>query len=120
MLPAPNPNSLGTAGITVSYIGAINATGGVAGYTWTVNGAAVPTNGSSLGLTDGLSVSNSGGSASLSVGGTPTATGTVSFTASVKDSTGTVAGPFTYTITVSNVYTVGGSITRESVAAAPV
>lgn len=109
-LPAPNPSSLGTAGITVSYIGAINATGGIAGYTWTVNGNPVPTNGTSLSLTDGLSVSNSGGSASLSVGGTPTATGTVSFTASVKDSTGTVAGPFTYTIAVSNVYTVGGLI----------
>lgn len=109
-LPAPNPSSLGTAGITLSYIGAVNATGGIAGYTWTVNGTSVPTNGSSLGLTDSLSVSNSGGSASLSVGGTPTATGSVSFTASVKDSTGAVAGPFTYTIAVSNVYTVGGSI----------
>jgi hypothetical protein len=110
MLPAPNPNSLGTAGITVTYIGAINATGGIGGYTWTVNGNAVPTNGTAVSLTDGLSVSNSGGSASLSVGGTPTATGTVSFTASVKDSTNTVAGPYTYTIAVSNVYTVGGLI----------
>ena len=110
MLPAPNPSSLGNAGITVTYIGAINATGGIGGFTWTVNGTAVPTNGTSLSLTDGLNVSNSGGSASLSVGGTPTATGTVSFTASVKDSTGTVAGPFTYTIAVSNVYTVGGLI----------
>jgi hypothetical protein len=109
-LPAPNPSSLGTAGITLSYIGAVNATGGIAGYTWTVNGTPVPTNGSSLSLTDSLSVSNSGGSASLSAGGTPTATGSVSFTASVKDSTGAVAGPFTYTIAVSNVYTVGGSI----------
>ncbi len=112
-LPAPNPSSLGTAGITLAYSGAINATGGIAGYTWTVNSSPVPTNGSSVALSDGLSVSNSGGSSSLSVSGTPAATGTVSFAASVRDSTGTVAGPFTYTIAVSDVYTVGGSINTK-------
>ena len=113
-LPTPNPSSLRSAGINLSYSGAINATGGIGGYTWTVNGNAVPTNGSSISLSDGLSVSNTGGSSSLSVSGTPTSTGTVTFTASVKDSTGSVSGPLTYSINVSNVYTVGGAINSKA------
>ena len=109
-LPAPSPASLVLAAINAPYSGSINATGGTAGYTWTVNGTAVPTNGTSLGITDGLAVSNAGGSASLSVTGVPTSTGTVTFTASIKDSIGNTAGPFTYSIVVSNVYNVGGNI----------
>ena len=37
----------------------------------------------------------------MSIGGTPTSTGTIYFTVSVTDSTGTSTGPYTYTITVS-------------------
>ena len=111
-LPSPNPASLGSAAVNTVYSGSISASGGISGYTWTVNGGAVPTNGTSVGLPDGLSVSNSGG-ATLSVSGTPTATGTVTFTASIKDSAGTVAGPATYAINVNNFFTVGGQINSQ-------
>ena len=108
-LPAPNPASLGTAGINLAYSGSIYATGGVAGYTWTVNGTTVPSNGTPVALTDGISVTNNGG-ATLFLSGTPTATGTVSFTAAVRDSTGATAGPITYALGVSNTYSVGGGV----------
>ena len=110
VLPTPNPGSLPSATINASYNGVINATGGSPGYTWTVNGSPVPTNGSTSSLSNGLSVSNSGGSSGLSVTGTPTAVGTVSFTASVQDSAGTTVGPLTYTVSVSSGYTVSGQI----------
>jgi len=100
-LPTPNPTSLGPATTNLLYSGAINASGGVAPFTFAVNGTAVPTSGSAVGLADGLNVTNTGGN-TLSVGGTPTAAQTVSFTVTVKDTTGSTAGPFTYTITVSN------------------
>ena len=112
-LPVPNPTSLGAGTITVPYSGTISATGGIPGYAWTVNGSTVPTNGGSVGLVDNLSVTNSGGGTTISVSGTPNATGTVSFTASVKDSTGTVAGPFTYTVAIGNFFTVGGQINSQ-------
>ena len=108
-LPAPNPASLPAATDNISYSGAITVAGGVAGYTWTVNGAAVPTNSTPVALAggQGLSVS-SDGSATLSVSGTPTANGTVSFTAAVKDSGGASVGPNTYTIGV--FYAVKGTV----------
>lgn len=112
-LPAPNPASLGPAGIGANYIGTINAIGGVPGYTWTVNSSPVPSDGSTLGLSSGLSVSNSGGSNSLSVTGTPNALGTVTFSATVQDSAGTIVGPLTYTVNVSNLYAVGGQINSK-------
>ena len=108
-LPAPTPSSLGTAGINLAYNGSINATGGTGGYTWTVNNVSVPTNGSAVALSDGLSVTNNG-SATLVVSGTPTATGSVPLVAAVKDSTNATAGPIAYNLTVSNVYTVGGGV----------
>jgi hypothetical protein len=112
-LPAPNPASLGPANINLTYAGTIVVAGGTPGYTWTVNGNAVPTSGSTVALSDGLSVSNSGGGAALSVSGQPTAVGTVTFTASVKDSNGNVVGPLTYTIQVTNLFTVGGQINSQ-------
>jgi hypothetical protein len=94
-LPATNPASLpANATINAAYSGTITATGGSgSGYTWTVSG-----------LSDGLTSSNSGGT--LTISGTPTATGTVTFTAQVKDSSGSSAGPITYTITVNSVLTL--------------
>ncbi|HUV70830.1 MAG TPA: putative Ig domain-containing protein [Terracidiphilus sp.] len=112
-LPTPNPSSLPSATNGQLYSGAINATGGASPYVWTVNGSAVPTNGSTVALASGLglSVSNTGGN-SLSVGGTPTGTGTVTFTASIKDNLGTVVGPNTYTVAVNSAGSqVSGQIT---------
>jgi len=108
-LPNPNPSSLGSATTNASYSGSISATGGVPPYTWTVNSTAVPTIGTQVSLSNGLYVTNTG-TGLLSVGGTPTTTSTVTFTASVKDSTNATAGPFTYTVAVSTTYTVNGNI----------
>ena len=99
-LPAPNPSSLPSATAEVPYAGAINAVGGVAGYTWSINGVGVPTNGAHLNLTDGLYVTNTGGN-TLSVGGTPTDPATVNLiNVQVRDSLGAVASN-TYAITVN-------------------
>ena len=94
-LPATDPPSL-PANISTNapYSGTITATGGSgSGYIWTVNG-----------LSDGLTSSNSGGT--LTISGTPTTASTVTFTVSVKDSSGSSAGPITYTITVNSVLTL--------------
>jgi hypothetical protein len=101
-LAAPNPTSLGSATIGVSYTGYISASGGVSPYTWTVNSTSVPTNGTLVSLGQ-LSASNTGGD-KLTISGTPSPLLpiTVTFTASVKDSAGNTAGPYTYTIYVSN------------------
>jgi hypothetical protein len=108
-LPAPNPASLPVATDNVSYSGAITASGGVAGYTWTVNGAAVPTNSTPVTLAGGLGLSvSSDGSATLSVSGTPSGNGTVSFTAAVQDGGGASAGPNSYTVAV--LYAVKGTV----------
>jgi hypothetical protein len=111
-LPAPNPATLGPATITASYTGSIVASGGLSGFTWTVNGIPVPTNSSLVALSDGLSVSSNGGTA-LTVSGTPTSTGTVTFSASVKDSTGTIAGPYNYTVSVFPYYVIGGIVNSQ-------
>ena len=72
-LPATNPSSLPSATITQSYGGAINASGGVGPYAWSINGTAVTSSGLSLG--NGLTAYNTGGN-TLSINGTPSATGT--------------------------------------------
>lgn len=110
-LPAANPATLPAATTNTSYTGTIVASGGTAGYTWTVNGTAVPSSGSAVTLSSGLglSVSNDG-SATLSVSGTPNANGTVSFTAEVQDSTGATAGPLTYTVNAAPGFTVNGQV----------
>ena len=113
-LSLPPAGPLATATVNQSYFGAINASGGVGpSYTFTVNGATVPTNGTAVDLGNGsLAVSNTGGN-TLSIGGTPTSVGTVSFTVSVTDSAPTTVGPYTYTIAVVNpaaAYTVSGTV----------
>ncbi|MDR3726304.1 MAG: putative Ig domain-containing protein [Terracidiphilus sp.] len=93
-LPTPNPSSLPSATNGQSYSGAINATGGASPYTWTVNGT--PGNGP-VNLGNGtLAASNSSGN-TLSISGMPSSTGSVSFTAAIKDNLNT---------TVSNTYTI--------------
>ena len=109
-LPTPNPSSLPAAIVGQAYTGAINATGGVAPYVWTVNSTPVPTNGSAVSLTNGLSVTNTGGN-TLAVGGTPSSSGSVTIAASIKDNLNTVAGPNTYSVTVNpSGYQVTGNI----------
>ncbi|MGB6974974.1 MAG: putative Ig domain-containing protein [Terracidiphilus sp.] len=94
-LPAPNPGSLGSAAVSLTYNGTIVASGGSgSGYTFTVTGLPA----------DGLSSTSSGGT--LTISGTPTGAQTVTFTASVKDSLGNTAGPFTYTIVVYSAVTL--------------
>jgi len=100
ILPTPNPTSLPSATVNQAYSGAINATGGASPYTWTVNAVPVPTNGTAVTVSNGLSVSNMGGN-TLTVAGTPTSTGTVTMATSVKDNLGTVAGPTIYTVAVN-------------------
>ncbi len=100
ILPSPNPGSLGTATVSEAYSGSISASGGVAPYTWKINGVTVT--GSGVALTDSLTAYNTGGDA-LSLSGTPTSTGTVTLTnVTVTDSTSATAGPFTYTVTVNS------------------
>jgi hypothetical protein len=98
-LPTPNPSSLSAAVLNTSYTGSVIATGGVSAYTWTVGSTAVPTNGTLVALSNGLSASNKG-TATLSITGTPTTTTAVSFTAKVKDSVGNTVTQ-TYTIAVN-------------------
>jgi hypothetical protein len=100
-LTLPPAGSVGTDVVGQNFSGAINASGGVGpNYTFTVNGTAVPTDGTQVSLGDGLFAFNTGGN-TLSLTGTPTSPATVSFTVSVTDSGSDTAGPFTYTITVS-------------------
>jgi hypothetical protein len=100
-LPSPNPQSLGSGVVGSAYGGAINASGGIPGYTFTLNGTAVPTNGSLVAISNGLSASNTSGN-TLQISGTPTSATTVTFQVSVKDSVNTTAGPITYSINLVN------------------
>ncbi len=99
-LPATNPPS---ATVNQSYSATITATGGLGpNYTWTVNGSAVPTNGTSVSIGTGLSISNTGNNM-LSISGTPTAVGPVAFNASVKDNTTSLSsGTQSYTVQVNS------------------
>ena len=102
-LPATNPSSLPSATITQSYGGAINASGGVGPYAWSINGTAVTSSGLSLG--NGLTAYNTGGN-TLSINGTPSATGTVALTnVKVTDSLNSTDTK-SYSITVSPVSTI--------------
>lgn len=101
-LPNPNPSSLPSATVNQSYSGQINSAGGVGpNYTWTVNSVAIPTNGTSVAESDGISVSSTGGP-TLFVSGTPTSTGSVPLSVSVTDSASHTAGPDAYTVAVNS------------------
>lgn len=94
--------TLSAATVSQSYSSNITATGGAGpNYTWTVNGGAVPTNGSTVSVGSGLTVSNTGNNV-LSVGGTPTTSGTVNFNAQVKDTTTNLTSNMqNYSVTVN-------------------
>ena len=101
-LTLPPAGSVGSVVAGQNFSGAINASGGVPNYTFTVNGSTVPTDGTQVSLGDNLFVWNNGGGNTLSIGGTPNSIQTVSFTVSVTDSASSTAGPFTYTISVTS------------------
>jgi hypothetical protein len=90
----PAAGSLPYAAIGQAYVQTLTVSGGSGNYTWTVTGQS-----------DGLNTSSNG--ATLTVSGTPTATGTVSLNVSVKDTTtGLTSGPSTYTVAVYNPITL--------------
>ena len=104
--------ALPQATLNVAYSATISASGGSgSGYVFTVNGTPIPTTGASVAISDGISVSNTGG-LTLSISGTPTTTGTVTLSnVTVKDGAGDTAGPDTYTIAVpAPGYSVSGQI----------
>jgi hypothetical protein len=101
-LTLPASGALNGATTNQVYSGAVNASGGSgSGYVFTVNGTQIPTTGALVAISDSISVSNTGGN-TLSIGGTPTTTGTVTLTnVTVKDGANDTAGPDTYTIAVN-------------------
>ena len=104
----PTPLTLQASGAllgattNLGYNGGISASGGSgSGYVFAVNGTPIPTTGSAVLISDGISVSNLGGTM-LTISGTPTLTQTVTLTSvTVKDGAGDTAGPDTYTIAVN-------------------
>ncbi|HEV2322459.1 MAG TPA: putative Ig domain-containing protein, partial [Terracidiphilus sp.] len=108
-LPNPNPSSLPSATVSQTYTGSISASGGVSPYTWSINGTSVPSDGTQVTISNGLYVYDTGGS-TLSVGGTPTSTGTVDLTnVKVVDAASSNASQ-SYTITVNNTQNLSGQI----------
>ncbi|MFZ3265575.1 MAG: putative Ig domain-containing protein [Terriglobales bacterium] len=100
-LTLPAAGNVGNATVGQSWNGAINASGGTGpNYSFTVNGNPVPTDGTQVSLGNNLFAWNTGGN-TLSLGGTPTSPGPVSFTVAVTDSASVTTGPYTYTITVN-------------------
>ena len=95
VLPSSIPATLpSVATFNAPFSGTVVASGGSGNFTWTITGQA-----------NGLSTSSNGGT--LTVGGTPTATGVVSLNVSVKDTTtGLTSGPFSYLITVYDTVTM--------------
>jgi hypothetical protein len=94
--------ALAGATTNLAYSGTILASGGSgSGYVFSVNGSQIPVNGTAVLVADGISVSSLGGS-TLTIGGTPTLSQTVTLTnITVKDGAGDSAGPDTYTIAVN-------------------
>jgi hypothetical protein len=107
--------SLSSATMNSLYNGGINSSGGSgSGYVFSINGTAVPTDGTPVLISDSIYVFYNGGN-SLNINGTPTQAGTVTLTnVTVTDGAGDNAGPDTYTITVNPIvptgYTVSGTV----------
>jgi hypothetical protein len=99
-LPAPNPSTLGTTSIGQPYTGTIIASGGFAPYYWSVNGCQWNC---AVSIGNGLTASYTGyGNNTLTISGTPNATGSVSFPVYVYDSTWTTpTATYTYTINIT-------------------
>jgi hypothetical protein len=76
-----------------------------------VGGSSIPTNGTPITISNGITVSNTGGN-TLTVGGTPTTTTTVTLTnVMVTDSASHTSSPVTYPIPVNSAgSTVSGQI----------
>jgi hypothetical protein len=112
-LPPANPLSLGRATVNQNYAGFVNATGGGPNYTWTVNASPIPISGAHQPLLNGLGLYalNTGGY-TLSIAGTPTGPGTVTFTAVAKDTaTGVTSNAVIYSIAVNEaMHIVNGGI----------
>ncbi len=93
----PNPSvtttSLPSGSINGAYSATVNASGGVAPFTWSVASGALPG-----GLSLGASTTNS-----VPISGTPTAQGTFTFTIKVTDSTGAPATSQSLSIKVNNL-----------------
>jgi hypothetical protein len=114
-LPAANPTSLPSATVNQSYSGTISASGGVGpNYYWWVNNLGISAPGLTVTLSNGLSATTTDNN-TLSITGTPTSPGAVTFTVNVQDSANNNAGPVTYTVNVNpgvpTGYTVSGTIT---------
>ena len=94
-LPATNPSTLPSfATVKAAYTGTVVASGGSGNYSWAVTG-----------LSGGLTSSTSGGT--LTISGTPTATGAITFSATVTDTTTNKSvGPIQYTITAYDALVV--------------
>jgi hypothetical protein len=106
-------STLQAATVGQSYNGAINATGGIQTYTYTVNGTVVGANPAPLTNGDGLSGACSGGNA-LFLSGPPTSTGTITLNVSVTDGEGNTASN-TYTVTVDPQSTLTISMSDQSI-----
>jgi hypothetical protein len=91
--PSITTTSLPSASINGTYSATVNASGGVAPFTWSIASGALP---------GGLSLSGSTTN-SVVISGTPTAQGSFTFTVKVTDSTGASATSQSLTIKVSNL-----------------
>jgi hypothetical protein len=104
-LPAANPSSLGSATLGQPYSGSIAASGGYLVYSGGYSGFSVNCSNcwgnNAVSLGRGLTANGSWGQGSLTITGTPTSAGPISFTVYVQDASGAVAGPVTYTIYIN-------------------
>ncbi|HEY6446877.1 MAG TPA: hypothetical protein VIY53_10485 [Acidobacteriaceae bacterium] len=101
-LPPANPVSLGTAYVGQTYNGNISATGGYGGYAYAIGGLYNCYGCTGISLGNGLTVTSAQNT--LTIGGTPTTRGAVSFEVFVRDaSSDSPVGPVTYTVTITDM-----------------